>query len=118
MSGETVTMITPGVEVGRDRYNKPIFADVSTQVTDVAVAPGSTSIDETTGQVIETRGLTLYLPAAVKVTPTARFIVRGKTYPIDGASQDWDRPVGFSRFYDAWTPGNLVNLSAKEYANA
>ncbi|WIB25816.1 hypothetical protein [Curtobacterium sp. MCSS17_015] len=111
-------MVTPGVEIGRDRYNKPIFADVAIEVTDVAVAPGATSVDETTGQVIDTRGLTLYLPPTVKVAPTARFIVRGKTYPIDGASQDWDRPVGFSRLYDSWAPGNVVNLSSEEYANA
>lgn len=115
MSGETVTLITPGVEVGRDRYNKPIFADISVQVQDVAVAPGATSIDETTGQVIETRGLTLYLPAAIKVVPEARFTVRGKTYPIDGASLDWDRPAGFSKAFDDWAPGNVINLSATEF---
>lgn len=118
MSGETVTMITPGVEVGRDRYNKPIYADVKLEVQDVAVAPGATSIDPQTQQVIETRGLTLYLPTQIKVEPTARFIVRGKTYPIDGSSQDWDRPVGFSRGYDTWAPGNVINLSAKEYVDA
>lgn len=110
-------MITPGVEVGRDRYNKPIFADQPRQITDVAVAPGSTSTDETTGQVIETRGLTLYLPPDVKVAPEARFVVRGKTYPIDGSSQDWFSPVGFSRVYDSWQPGNVVSLSAKEYVD-
>lgn len=111
-------MITPGVERGRDRYNKPIFEDVAVEVTGVAVAPGATSIDPATEQVIETRGLTLYLPASVKVTPKARFVVRGKTYPIDGSSQDWDRPVGFSPLYDSWAPGNVVNLSAKEYVDA
>lgn len=109
--GETVIHVRPDAQTGVDRYNKPIFSEVSSTVDDVAVAPSQSVIDPQTGFVTEKRGYTLYLPSDETVGADDRFTVRGKTYKVTGSSSDWVDP------FTGWTPGNVVVLEESEYVN-
>lgn len=108
--GESVVLITRQ-KVGVDRYNKPIFSDVETPVDGVGVAPTTSSIDPTTGSVITTSAMALYLPPDVTCGPDARFRVRGVEYKVRGTSEDW------VSFYSTWRPGNVVRLEDADYVD-
>ena len=105
---ESVVLITRE-RTGTDRYNKPVFTDVETTVDGVGVAPTTSTVDPSTGAVITTAGMALYLPADVTCGPHARFRVRGVEYKVRGASEDW------SSFYSSWKPGNVVRLEATAF---
>lgn len=108
--GETVVLITRE-QTGVDRYGKPTYSDVQTPVDGVAVAPATSTIDPSTGAVITTGGMTLYLPTAVTSGPDARFRVRGVEYKVRGASENW------RAFYSQWQPGNVVHLEDRDYVD-
>lgn len=105
---ETVTLITRE-PAGVDRYGKPTYRDVETPVDGVGVAPTTSSIDPTTGSVVTTSAMALYLPADTTCGPDARFRVRGAIYKVRGKSEDW------SSFYSSWRPGNVVRLEEESY---
>lgn len=107
---ETVTKITRE-QSGVDRYNKPVFTDVETNVDDVGVAPAGSTLDPETGAITTTRNTTLYLPPEVTSAAGDRWRVRGVVYEVEGASADW--PTGFS----SWTPGNVVILKETEFVD-
>jgi hypothetical protein len=107
---ETVVLITRE-QTGTDRYNKPIYSDVETAIDGVGVAPTTSSTDPTTGAVITTSGMALYLPSDVSCGPDARFRVRGSEYKVRGRSEDW------ASLYSSWRPGNVVRLEDREYVD-
>jgi hypothetical protein len=108
---EQVIHIRPGVEIGRDRYNKPIFAETSEPIDTQGIEPMQSVIDPNTGFVTTTRGFTLYLRPTEQVGPADRFTVRGKTYRVTGPSSDWVNP------FTASAPGNVVVLEESEYVD-
>ena len=107
---ESVVLITRQ-QTGVDRYNKPTYSDVETTIEGVGVAPVTSEIDPTTGAVVITAGLALYLPAEVSCGPDARFRVRGVEYKVRGASEDW------ASYYSSWRPGNVVRLEDRNYVD-
>lgn len=106
---EVVKHIRPGVETGRDRWNKPIFSDAATDVETLGVEPAQSVTDPQTGAITATSGFKLYLPPEETVGPDDRFTVRGKTYKVEGGSSDWTNP------FTGWSPGNVVTLEKSEY---
>jgi len=48
--------------------------------------------------------LTIYLPSGTDVQDDDKFVIRGKTYEIDGEAFDWRDGLG------SWSPGVVVNL--------
>jgi len=111
MTGESVTWHHRTDTGQRDRYNKPILADVDTGIDDVLVAPAFG--DETAGTADDTSStrITLYFPAAIGCTPSDEFTVRGVRYKAVGPETDWS--TGFSD----WNPGTALQLDRKEYVS-
>jgi hypothetical protein len=66
------------------------------------LANSSTNFDP--DQIVIVDGLTLYLPSGADVRDDDKFVVRGKTYEIDGEPFDWRNGLG------SWSPGTVVNL--------
>ena len=86
-----------------DSYGQPVFTTVTTSVEALVSARVSgTNFDA--DQIIVTGGLTIYLPTGHDVQDDDKFIIRGKTYEIDGESFDWREGLG------SWSPGTVVNL--------
>ncbi|WIE65951.1 hypothetical protein DEI99_005275 [Curtobacterium sp. MCLR17_036] len=108
--GETVQLITRQ-QTGVDRYNKPTYVDVETPVAGVGVAPVTSTTDPTTGAVITTAGMALYLPADVTCDADARFRVRGRVFKVRGASENW------TSLFSSWQPGNVVRLEDRDYVD-
>jgi hypothetical protein len=59
-------------------------------------------------QIVVTDGLTLYLDAGTDVLDDDKFVVRGKTYEVDGEAFDWKSGLG------SWNPGLVVNLQREK----
>lgn len=110
MWGETVTHHSL-VEVGRDRYNKPIFEDRDTPIEGVLVAPEVG--DEVTGDTDDQASsrMTLYFGEAQAVVADDQFTVRGRRYNVRGDEADWSTGM------TSWNPGSLVKLERVEYVN-
>lgn len=50
--------------------------------------------------------LTLFTPPGLEVGPKDRFVVRGRTYEVEGEAFDWRSP------FTDWRPGGQVALRA------
>ena len=89
--------------VSTDSYGQPVFTTTTTTVSALVSARVSgTNFDA--DQITVTDGLTIYLPPVTDVQDDDKFIIRSKTYEIDGEAFDWRDGLG------SWTPGTVVNL--------
>lgn len=86
-----------------DAYGQPVYTTVTTTVQAIVSARVSgTNFDA--DQITITDGLTIYLPSGHDVQDADKFIIRGKTYELDGDAFDWRDGLG------SWSPGVVVNL--------
>ena len=89
--------------VSTDSYGQPVFTTTTTSVNALVSARVSgTNFDA--DQITVTDGLTIYLPSGTDVQDDDKFIIRGKTYEVDGEAFDWRDGLG------SWSPGVVVNL--------
>lgn len=86
-----------------DAHGLPVYTETEIALQGIVAARTSNSITEADAITI-TNGLTLYLASGTDVQDGDRFIVRTKTYVIDGESFDWRDGLG------NWNPGTVVNL--------
>ncbi|MCS5487377.1 hypothetical protein NY588_09585 [Curtobacterium flaccumfaciens pv. beticola] len=95
----------------RDRYNKPIYADLDDPIAGVLVAPNLG--DEVTGSEQDTSNtrVTLYFPAVVGIGADDQFTVRDARYKVVSSEADWSTGM------TDWNPGSVVQLSRTEYVD-
>ena len=89
--------------VGTDSYGQPIYSTTTINVQAIVSARVSgTNFDA--DQIVVTDGLTVYLPSGHEVLDDDKFVIRGKSYEVDGEAFDWRDGLG------SWSPGTVVNL--------
>ena len=90
-----------------DSYGQPVYTTTSvTLQAKVSARVSGTNFDA--DQIVVTDGLTLYLDAGTDVLDDDKFVVRGKTYEVDGEAFDWKSGLG------SWNPGLVVNLQREK----
>ena len=88
---------------GTESYGQPFYTTASSEVGAIVSARVSgTNFDA--DQIVVTDGLTVYLPTGYDVQDDDKFIIRTKTYELDGEAFDWRDGLG------SWSPGTVVNL--------
>jgi len=86
-----------------DTFGEPVYTTTSTTVQAIVSARvSSTNFDP--DQIVVTDGLTVYFASGFDIQDDDKFIVRGKTYELDGEAFDWRAGLGL------WTPGTVANL--------
>ena len=86
-----------------DSYGQPVYTTTETTLNAIVSARVSgTNFDA--DQIVITDGLTIYLPTGTDVQDDDRFVIRSKTYEVDGEAFDWRDGLG------SWAPGVVVNL--------
>lgn len=97
-------------QTGVDRYNKPVYADVESDLDVIGWAPQVTA--ESNG--VETQTLqyggTLYLHPGSDVRDDDAFLVYGVRYEADGPKALWKHPTG--RY-----PGDVLIVKRKEFSD-
>ena len=86
-----------------DVHGLPVYTETEIQLQGIVAARTSSSVTEADAITV-TNGLTIYLPSGTDVQDGDRFVIRTKTYVIDGESFDWRDGLG------NWNPGTVVNL--------
>lgn len=89
-----------------DAYGEPVYTTVSTTVQGmVSARVSSTNFDP--DQITIADGLTVYFASGFDIEDDDQFIVRGKTYELDGEAFDWRAGLG------SWSPGTVANLQSE-----
>jgi len=88
---------------GTDSYGQPVYTTTESEVKAIVSARvSSTNFDA--DQIVLSDGLTVYLPTGYDVQDDDKFVIRTKTYELDGEAFDWRDGLG------SWSPGTVVNL--------
>jgi hypothetical protein len=88
-AGEAVTILHPGPASKEPRLGTPVAGPPTPEVVEgCLVAPGDTR-ETSVGQSTVGVEFTIYMPAGRTVEPTAKMIVRGGTYEVDGEAKHW-----------------------------
>lgn len=112
MTGETVTVLTPGTVTdpysGEDSpsWNVPPSTSVDVTALGIEPRPSGEPVQDARNQVVS--GFTLYLPPDVAISAQARVVIRGGTYDVLGDPAVWRSP------YDDWSPGQVVQVQRVE----
>lgn len=86
-----------------DSYGQPVYVTTTSTVEAIVSARVSgTNFDA--DAIVVTDGLTIYLPSGHDIEDDDKFVIRGKTYEIDGEPFDWRDGLS------SWAPGTVVNL--------
>lgn len=108
MFGRGETVVRQKYTVGpKDDYGQTVVSYVDETWENVAFAPGLSDEPKAGGSTRVVTPATLYDPLARPVDPRDRFIVRGRTYMVDGdGSGAWANP------WTGHSPGGTVTLRA------
>jgi len=99
---ETITRVRRSSS-GTDSYGQPVYTTTTSTVEAIVSARVSgTNFDA--DQIVITDGLTVYLPTGYDVEDGDKFVIRTKTYEVDGEAFDWRDGLG------SWSPGVVMNL--------
>lgn len=109
MQGEPVQRIRRGEEIGKDRYNVPVYGPDSTETIEgAAFDPGGSSEPVEVGRASVVTSPTLYWTREVDTRADDRWVVRGVTYETEGRPGVWVNP------WSGATAGTVVSLRAVE----
>lgn len=93
MIGETITVVVPGATIDGHGNTVPDWDDTDeTDVANCAFAPTQTPEDRAAGRQGVVITGTVYMPPGVPVPASARLVIRGQTYEVDGPSGEWNSP--------------------------
>lgn len=94
MQGEVVTRLRRQ-QTGVDRYDNPVYAEVSTDIPGAAFAPEQKSSEPVeVGRTPIITQPTLYFLTRPDFTAGDAVLVRGERYEVDGDPADWRSPWG------------------------